>query len=250
MPDRRHVLPACLALLILATSPAHAQEPTWGLRVFASGGVHMPRRNLGKNAVEIQQQSALQVIAQLEDSPRMGGGLEFLFPDRDIRIRAQFLSTIGGRARGVLGLCESGQLADPNEGLCALDIGTDARVMDGHAELVFIAGRSGRTIRPTISFGFGIRSFDFEAESLACAEFGSEVEDEYQVCRRSKEILENPSVNPSLVFGVGLEAERERVSAFLHLSAITASYTGGAGLADGGRQVDLSLNAGLAFAVR
>jgi hypothetical protein len=250
MPDRHRTTFACLVLALLAAGPVHAQEPSWGLRVFAHGGVNLPQRNLGKNAVEIQQQAALQVVAELESSPKVGGGLEFLFPDRDIRIRGQFMTTVGATASGVLGLCQSGQLAVPDKGLCALDLTTDAKVMDGNAELIFVAGRRDRLIRPTISMGVGIRSFDFESEMLNCDAFGGEVDDAFQVCRRSKEILEEPSVNPTLTFGVGLEAERDQVAAFLRLSAITGSYTGGSGLADGGQQMDLSLTAGLAFAVR
>jgi hypothetical protein len=182
----------------------------------------------------------------------LGGGVEFLLLDHDIRIRGQFMTTTGATARGLLGLCDSGELAAPGQGLCALDLTTDARVMDGTAELVFVAGQPGRLIRPTISLGLGVRSFDFESAGLDCESgaFGTELSDAYQVCSQSREILENPSVNPTLTFGVGLEADGDPVSAFLRLSAVTGSYTGGSGLSDGGQQMDLALRGGLAFRVR
>jgi len=250
MADRQVKLGICLVLALFVAAPGQAQEPSWGLRVFAQGGGNIPLRNLGKNAVEIQEQSALQVVAQLENSPSIGGGLELLFPNQEMRIRGQFAMTTGATATGILGLCESGELAAPGQGLCALNIETDAQVMDGTAELVFLAGRPGRLVRPTISFGIGVRSFDFDSDALNCSDYGGELDDAFQICQQSREILENPSVNPSLTFGVGLEADRDPVSAFLRLAAVTCSYTGGAGMADGGRQVDLALTGGLAFRVR
>jgi hypothetical protein len=250
MTDRHLRIGSCLILLLLTAVPVHGQEPTWGLRAFAYGGANFPVRNLGKNAVEIQEQAALQVVAEMETSPAVGGGLEYLFPDRDMRIRAHFMTTVGATARGVLGLCESGKLAVPGEGLCALDLTTDARIVDGHAELVFATGDPGRWIRPLIWFGAGIRSIDFESDQLVCDEFGNETSDAYQICRRSREILENPSINPSLNIGLGLEADRDPVSAFVRVSMVTVSYTGGTGLADGSRQMDLGVTAGLAFKVR
>jgi len=250
MTDRRVKIGAFFVLMLLAATPVHAQESTWGLRVFPYAGLNLPQRNLGKNAVEIQQQSALQVVAQLENSPSIGGGLEFLFGDHDVRIRGQFATTVGATARGVLGLCESGRLGFSAEGLCEVDTETDAQVMDGTAELVFVTGNPDQWIRPTVSFGFGIRRFDFESEALDCGLYGSELSDEYKVCDQAKEILEDPSVNPSLTFGVGLEADRDRLAAFIRLSALSASYTGGSGLADGGRQVDVGLTGGIAVRVR
>ncbi|NNM06656.1 MAG: hypothetical protein HKO65_16295 [Gemmatimonadetes bacterium] len=57
-------------------------------------------------------------------------------------------------------------------------------------------------------------------------------------------------MNPSLTFGVGLEADRDPISAFIRLSALSASYTGGSGLADGGRQMDLALTGGIGVRIR
>jgi hypothetical protein len=192
----------------------------------------------------------LQVVAEVENSPSLGGGLELLIPGHDLRIRGQIMTTLGAEARGVLGICESGQIAAPGEGLCALDPRVDAQLIDGTAELIFVAGEPGRWVRPTLSIGLGVRSFDFDSQSLDCDGYGSQLTDEYQVCIKSKQLLEDPSVNPTLTFGVGLEADRNPLSAFLRLQAITGSYTGGTGLADGGRQLDLALTAGLAFQVR
>ena len=254
MADRHLKIGICLVLALLAAAPVHGQESTWGLRLFAHGGGMFPVRNLGKNAVqieeEIEQESALQVIAELENSPSLGGGLEFLFPDHDIRIRGQIMTTVGATARGFLGLCETGGLAGANLQICALDLGIDARAINGSAELVLVAGEPDRWVRPVVSFGVGIRSFDFESDQLDCNRFGDEADDAYQVCERSREILVDPSVNPTLTFGVGFETERDPLSVFVRLNTVAGSYTGGTGLADGGLQVDLALNAGLAFRVR
>jgi len=240
----------CLSLLLLAAVPIQAQESSWGLRVFAHGGVNLPLRNLGKNAVEIEQQSALQVVANVESSPTMGGGLEFLFPDRDIRIRGQIMTTIGATAKGVLGLCESGELAVPGQGLCSVEAVADARIIDGDVELVFVSGQPARWVRPILWVGFGFRKFDFDSDLSECDVYGGELDQAFQICRRSRQIYENPGVNPIITFGVGLEADRDPLSAFLRLSTVTGSYSGGIGIADGGRQMDLALTAGLAFRVR
>ena len=250
MADRRVKIGSCLLLAILAATPIQAQESSWGLRVFPFAGLHLPERNLGKNAVEIEAQSALQVVATVENSPTLGGGFELLVGDHNIRIRGQFATTVGATARGVLGLCESGRLEFPGRGLCELDLETDAQILDGTAELVFLTGAPNRFFRPTISFGLGVRSFDFNPEALDCDAYGGPLDDDWQVCNRSREIMENPSVNPSLTFGVGLEADRDLLSGFVRLNALTASYTGGSGLADGGRQVDLFVVGGIAVGVR
>jgi hypothetical protein len=250
MADRHLTIGICLVLALLSAAPVHGQEASWGLRAFTLGGATLPLRNLGSNAVDLESETGLQVLAEIENSPSFGGGLEFLFPNGDVRIRGQVTTTLGATAKGFLGLCESGRLADPNEGFCALDIGTDARVIDGTAELVFLSGSPDRLIRPTISFGLGIRSFDFESESLDCNPFGGQETGEYKICSASQQILEEPSVNPSLTFGLGLEADRDAIAAFVRLNAVTASYSGGVGSSDGGRQVDLALAAGLAVKVR
>jgi hypothetical protein len=250
MADRRVKIGSCLLLVLLTATPIRAQESSWGLRVFPYAGLHFAERNLGKNAVEIQSESALQVIAQVENGPALGGGLELLLGDHDVRIRGQFATTVGATARGVLGLCENEKLDFVNLEVCDLDLETDAQIVDGTAELVFLTGNPDRWFRPTISFGLGIRSFDFDSEGLDCSAYGGPLDDEWQVCNRSREIMENPSVNPSLTFGVGLEADRETLSGFIRLNALTASYTGGSGLADGGRQVDLYLTGGIAVRVR
>ncbi len=250
MLDRHQKIGASLVFALLAAAPLQAQESPWGINVFAFGGENVPLRNLGKNAVEVQQLSAIQVVAQLENSASLGGGLEFLFLNHDLKIRGQFSTTVGAAAKGVLGLCESGELAAPGVGLCAVKIETDARIIDGSAELVLFAGERNRRVRPTISLGLGVRSFGFGSDDLDCGEFGNELDDAFQVCRKSKEILENPSVNPTLTFGVGLEALRGPVAVFLRAYTVTGSYSGGSGLADGGRQMDLVLTGGLAFRIR
>jgi len=250
MADRHVKIGTCLLLVLLSANPISAQEGSWGLRVFPHAGLHLPQRNLGKNAVEIQFQSALQVVAQVENSPTVGGGLELFLGGNDFRIRGQFSTTVGSTARGVLGLCESGRLEFANQELCAVDTETDAQIIDGTAELVFVTGNPDRWIRPLITLGVGVRSFDFDSESLQCLTFGNELSDEYKICDQAKEILENPSVNPSLTFGLGLEADRGLLSGFVRLAALSASYTGGSGLADGGRQVDLYLTGGVSVRMR
>jgi len=250
MLDRHRRIGISLVLGLLAAAPLHAQDSSWGINVFALGGGNFPLGNLGKNAVEIQQESALQVVAQVDNSPSLGGGLEFLLLGHGLRIRGQFQTTVGATARGVLGVCESGDVALPGVGLCALQIEADARVLDGSAELVFLAGNPNRQVRPTLSLGVGVRSFQFGTDALDCADFGPEMEPAYLICQSSEEILEDPSVNPTLTFGVGVEALRGPVSAFLRTYAVTGSYSGGTGRANGGRQIDLAVTGGLAFRIR
>lgn len=250
MLDRHLRIGISLVLGLMAAAPLHAQDPSWGINVFALGGGNFPLRNLGKNTVDIQQHPFLQVVAQVENSPSLGGGLEFLLLEHDLKIRGEFRTTVGATARGLLGVCESGDVAQIGVGLCALQIGTDARVMDGSAELVLLAGDPNRRVRPSFSIGLGVRSFQFETDALDCADFGTELDDAYQVCRRSEEILEDPGANLALTFGLGLEALRGPVAAFLRVHAVTGSYNGGTGRADGERQMDLAVTGGLAFRVR
>ena len=250
MLDRIVKTGTILLFVLLAATPVHAQESSWGLRAFAHGGMNLPLRNLGKNSVELQEQSILQVVATVENSPSMGGGLEFLSPDRDIRIRGHIVTTIGATARGVLGVCENRQLAVPGEGLCAVTSEADAQIVDGTAELAFLFGRREGWVRPLVWVGVGFRNFDFDSDVSQCDIYGGELDQSFQICRRSRQILEEPSVNPLVVFGAGLETNRDPLSAFLRLSVVTGSYSGGTGLADGGKQMDLALTGGLAIAVR
>lgn len=236
----------CLTLGLLAAVPAHAQESSWGLHPFANGGWSFPLRNLGKNSVELQQLSALQTVASVEDSPVIAGGVDVVFPDRTMRIRGQLRTTVGATARGLLGLCESGQLAQPGVGLCAVEERVDARVIDGDVELILTPGEAEKRISPMFWLGLGVRSYDFDSDLSECDVYSDE---EYEVCLKSREIFENPSVNPLLTFGAGLQARLDPVSAFLRLSAVTSFYSGGVGLVDGGRQLDLVLTAGLGVRV-
>ena len=250
MLDRIVKTGSFLLFVLLTATPVHAQESSWGLRVFAHGGMNLPLRSLGKNTVELQEQSVLQVVATLEKSPSIGGGLEFLFPDPDIRVRGHIVSTIGATARGALAVCESGELAVPGEGLCAITAEADARIIDGTAEAAFLFGRQEGWVRPLVWVGVGFRNFDFDSDISECDIYGGELDQGFQICRRARQILEEPSVNPLVVFGVGLETNRDPLSAFLRLSVVTGSYSGGTGLADGGKQMDLALTGGLAFKVR
>ena len=237
----------CLTLGFLAAVPTHAQESSWGLHAFANGGWSFPIRNIGKNAVELEQLSALQTVASVEDSPVIGGGVELVFPDRTMSIRGQLRTTVGATARGLLGLCESGQLALPGVGLCAVEERADARIVDGDVELILTPGEAEQRIRLLFMLGLGVRSYDFDSDLSECDVYSGE---EYEVCLKSREIFENPSVNPLLTFGAGLEARFDPVSAFLRLSTVTSLYSGGVGLVDGGRQLDLVLTAGLGVSVR
>lgn len=236
-----------LALGLLAAAPTYAQESSWGVHPFAEGGWSFPLMNLGKNAVDIQLQSALQVIARMENSPVMAAGVEVVFPDGNMRIRGEFRTTVGATARALLGLCESGELAKPGVGLCSIVERADARVTDGDVDLVLSLGQAEHRIRPLVWFGVGVRSHDFDSDVSVC---GGDSGDSFEICRSSREILENPSVNALFTFGTGLEARLDPVSAFVRLSAVTSSYSGGMGLADGGKQVDLVLTAGLGLRLR
>lgn len=250
MLDRHGRIGISLVLGLMTAAPLHAQDPSWGVNVFALGGMNFPLAKLGNNSVDIDQNPFLQVVADVGSSPSLGGGLEFLLLEHDLRIRGQFRTTVGATARGILGVCESGDVALGDVGLCAHQIETDARIMDGSAELVLLLGNPNQRVRPTVSFGLGVHSFQFGTDALDCAEFGTEIDNAYQVCQGSKEILEDPSVNPTLTFGLGLEALRGPAAAFLRANAVTGSYSGGTGQADGGRRMDVVVTGGLAFRIR
>lgn len=203
--------------------------------------------NLGKNVADIQLQTALQTVASIEGSPVMAAGVEVVFPDGNMRFRGEFRTTVGATARALLGLCESGELAKPGVGLCAIVERADARVTDGDVGLILSLGQAEHRIRPLAWVGLGLRSYDFDSDLSECDGYS---DDSLEICRRSREIFENPSVTALLTFGTGLEARLDPVSAFVRLSAVASSYSGGGGRANGGRQVDLVLTGGLGLRVR
>lgn len=238
----------CLTLGFLAAAPTHAQESSWTVHPFAEGGWSFPLMNLGKNAVDnLPQTPALQTVASIEGSPVMAAGVEVLFPNGNMRFRGEFRTTVGATARALLGLCESGKVVQPGVGLCAIVERADARVTDGDVGLILSLGQAEHRIRPLAWVGLGVRSYDFDSDLSECDGYSDE---SLEICRRSREIFENPSVTALLTFGTGLEARLDPVSAFVRLSAVTSSYSGGGGRADGGKQVDLVLTGGLGLKVR
>ncbi len=236
-----------LTLGFLAASPIHAQESSWGVNPFAAGGWSFPLMNLGKNSVDIQLGTALQTVATMEASPVMAAGVDIVFPDGNKRIRGEFRTTVGATARALLGICETGELTQPGLELCDYGERVDARVTEADVNLILSLGQAKQRIRPLVWLGVGVRSYDFDSDVSVC---GSDSSDASEICRSSRELFENPGVNALLSFGTGLEARLDPVSAFVRLSTVASTYSGGIGSADGGRQVDLVLTGGLGFKVR
>jgi len=237
----------------LSAAPIRAQESSWGIRPFAEGGWSFPLMNMGKNSVNVesagnvQLSTAMQTVATMESSQVMGAGVDAIFPAGNMRIRGEFRTTVGATARALLGLCESRKLASPGLGLCDDVERVDARVTEGDVSLVLSLGHASQPIRPLVWLGVGVRNYQFDSDLSVC---GTATTDASEICRQSREIFENPSVNALFTFGTGLEAFLDPVSAFVRLSAASSSYSGGIESADGGRQLDLVLTGGLGFRVR
>jgi len=242
------VVLALPALLFLNPDPARAQaqEPAWGVQFFADGGYTFRTRNLGKNAVTIQEQQALQTIAEVEDSPFLGGGIEVLVPHHDLRIKGRVNTTLGATAQALLGLCQSGGVVSPEEGLCNVVEEADARIIDATVEVSFVREGPREGVHPVFSVGLGVRSHDFDSDLSACAPYSGQ---EREVCLRARQIFEDPGINPLLTFGAGLDANRGPWTGFVRVRGLTSSYGGGGGQADGERAVDLSLSGGISFQI-
>lgn len=236
------------------TARAQEQERSWGIQLVADGGWLIHTRNLGKNSVTIEEQQALQTVADVEDSPFLGGGVEVLLPRHALRIKGSVNTTIGATARGLLGLCQSGDVVAPGEGLCTVEEVVDATLVDALVELSFLReGISAGLLRPIFSIGLGLRSHTFDSDLSECGIYsgpGQEAQQAVEVCTRARQIFEDGSINPLLTFGVGLESVRGPFSAYVKAQGLTTSYTGGSGTADGQRAVDMALQGGIRYRIR
>ena len=235
-----------LFALLPFSTPALAQDSSWTVRVFSDGGALFHVRNLGKNAVNISEQSALQTIAQFKTSPVIAGGVEVGHPGGGFRFLGRVSSTVGATARGLLVICQTGNVAAPGEGFCAIEEEVDASIVDASAEMIFKKTVEGRRINPVFSVGLGMRKHDFEQDPTACSPYTGDLE---EVCRRSRELFDNPSTNPLLTFGAGLETDQRRLTGFVHTRVVISSYTGGSGISDGETAIDLAVTGGLSFRV-
>jgi len=242
------VVLALPAVLFITPDPARAQaeEPAWGVQFFADGGYIFRTRNLGKNAVTLEEQRALQTLAEVEDSPFLGGGVEVLVPRHDLRVRGRVITTLGAEAQAVLGICKSGKVVDPGEGLCRINEVVDATIIDATVEVFFLREGPREGVHPVFSLGLGARSHDFNSDLSACNIYTGQ---EQEVCVRARQIFEKPTINPLLTFGVGLDANRGPWTGFVKVRGLTSSYGGGGGQADGERAVDLSLSGGISFQI-
>lgn len=243
----RTIILATVAL-VMGSEIVHAQLSTWNVRVFPEGGYIFHMRNLGKNSVSLIEQSNLQTIADLKNSPMVGGGVEIANPDRSLRFQARVHSTIGGEARGLLGICQADRVVQQGEGFCQVEEVVDASLVDATVEMILAGRNVDHWYRPVFSVGLGLRKHDFDNDLSACSRWTDD--DLFEVCSRSREIFEDPSTDPLLAFGVGVESERDPVSAFVHLRTYAGQYSGGGGITDGEIHIDLVLSGGFSIRVR
>ena len=234
--------------MIAAPTGVEAQLSSWNVRVFPEGGYLFHMRNLGKNSVALIEQSTLQTVADLRNSPIIGGGVEMANPDRSLRFQARVHSTLGAEARGLLGICQAERVVQQGEGFCQVEEVVDASLLDASVEMVLAGKNPERLVRPLFSVGLGLRKHDFDNDPSACNRWTDE--DLQEVCSRSREIFENPSKDPLLAFGFGIETARDPFSAFVHLRTYAGQYSGGGGITDGEVHIDLALTGGFTLRVR
>ena len=239
-----------LFVAIAACYPVQAQAQesgAWGVRLFPQGGYVFHIRKIGKNAATIQGQASNQVVAQLENGPVVGGGIEIALPDPSIHVRANVRTTVGAKVNTFLSICgEEGLPA--GVGLCASgEQEVDTRIVEGSVDLVFFQQQSTQLLQPVLWFGVGVRSYDFDLDLPAC---GQPDIDAKEVCVRGREILENASTDPLLSLGLGVTTRPGPVSAFLQIETVITGYSGGAALAGGERVMDLLLQGGVSVRVR
>jgi len=203
-------------------------------------------RKIGKNSATIQGQASNQVVAELEDGPVVGGGIEVVLPGRSLRLRANLNTTVGVKGLAFLSVCGAG-FSQFGGGLCQSPVEVDARVIDGSVDLIFLPSRTARMIRPILWFGVGLRSYDFDTDLPACVPTDVDVE---EICLRGREIFEGGSVDPLVSFGVGVTSRPAPVSGFLQLRGVATGYSGGVGTADGERVMDVLLQGGVSVRIR
>lgn len=238
-----------LFIAIAACYPVQAQAQesgAWGVRVFSQVGYTFHTRKFGKNVATIQEQASSQVVADLVNSPIVGGGIEIALPDPSIHVRANVRTTIGAKANTFLQICGEGGLP-ASVSFCQSGEEFDASIIEGSVDLVFIEQRSTAMLQPMLWFGVGLRSYDFDLDLPSCLQPDVDVQ---EVCERGREILENPSTDPLLSVGLGVTTRPGPVSAFLQLEGVITTYSGGTGLADGDRVMDVLLQGGVSVRVR
>jgi hypothetical protein len=178
----------------------------------------------------------------IEDLPRVSGALAATF---DTSIRKPNLP--GSAARGAARRLKKLGYRILVPGELFLVEGGKGPITDGEVGLMLKQLGADRWVQPVFWVGLGLRSYHFESDLSECDIYGGEA---LEVCRRAREVFENPSVDPLVRFGLGLETRPNPISGFLHLSAVTSSYSGGAGRVDGGRQLGLILAGGLTYRIR
>lgn len=242
------------ALIAAPAAPVTAQdtpqERSWTLSVFAEGGGLLPIRSLGRNVGIFPQLDQQQVVSDLENSAVLGGGVEILFREKGLRVRAVYNTTTGGSVVGRLGFC-----GDPGSPLVTGDIcepvQADAQVHSFAADVGFMRGREGAIIRPVIYLGAGVRKYSIGA--LDCPPIaGTDVIQEIQArtCGLVQDIWgDTGGLTPTLRFGLGFDVNLGPVALRTTALDIVGRYPGGSDQADGHGQNDVILTAGLAVKV-
>lgn len=242
---------AALTLLAAQGAPLSAQEEdrsSWQILPHGEFGWLIPMRNVGKNATILgsgDQEGVLQVVADVDPGLAFGGGITVQPPDSDLRIRASVRTTSGVTADGILALCQSDVFNVPD--ICTVQQ-TDASLVEGTVDLIFLSVHRDRRISPTVFVGVGLRKWSFDSETEQCD--GLETGDPRNICVAIREIWEDPAVDPALSFGAGLRGLMQPLEAFVQFRTVASQYSGGSERADGETLIDVVLSGGLSLRLR
>ncbi|MBT8336321.1 MAG: hypothetical protein KJO11_06930 [Gemmatimonadetes bacterium] len=225
-------------------SPTAAQLGGWSLSVNAEGGVNIPLRQLGKNVGTILgQEGNLQIVAERESSPMVGGGLLLTSPSGETLFRARFVTTLDGEVTGQVGVCEVPDTQFDGLPFCQPVVNT-AGVRAFSVDAGFLQGSPGDAVRASLHLGLGLRQFSFG--ELPCV--GNEAWE--PVCDATVEIWQDDGgISPFILAGVRLNGELGPATLWVEGIDRVGRYGGGSDRADGNIQNDVSITAGLALRI-
>ncbi|NNF37423.1 MAG: hypothetical protein HKN71_02055 [Gemmatimonadetes bacterium] len=225
-------------------SPAEAQLGGWSMSVNAEAGLNIPVRQLGKNVgTFLGQEGNLQIVAERESSPLVGGGLTFQSPSGETLLRARFVTTIDGELTGQVGVCEVPDTQFEGLPFCQ-PVKNSADIRAFSIDAGFLQGSPGDAVRASLHLGVGVRQFSFG--SLPC--IGNESWE--PVCEATAEIWEDDGgLSAFLLAGLRLNGELGPATLWVEGIDRVGRYNGGSDRADGNIQNDVSITAGLALRI-
>ncbi len=223
----------CSVLVVLAlaagAAPALSGQDSdgvrsWSFGLWVTGGYQWPNGRLAKNAASDNPNlGLLEVVSELGPSPVVGGGLELRVPTQDMVVRLGFEALPGVEVSGQVGVCDlfGGELCEPEV--------ASASVRAPTLSVHLLAGNPVQAVRPKVSAGFGLRSFDIALPP--CPPISTD--DVTLVCHAVSDLYRDPGRHYFLRAGVGLQADAGPLSVSVDVLGTTGQYNGGAGRTDG-----------------